>query len=561
MNIHRITFNVMAPLLVGDPKAPTSVATQEARERFRRVLTVLKDKGFKGAVATDLWAALVEPEPGKFEWANYDWVLDTLIEFGFMWVPIDSEHQCGGNVGDDVYIPQAQWVWDHLVSMAPGSTARDFMFVSEQGNACAEYVGFWADSLMMPLRVRRWKAFCEHFAPKAKHILEINLSLGPAGELRYPSYNSHDTNTDYPTRGALQCYSSRAIESFRRFALAKYGDEHGIDRAWGTKCAEGQAIRPPSNPVEFFTRDDHVNIQYGRDFFDWYSQTLRKHGQDVLQAAFEVFAADDSPMKGIDIGVKVPGIHWLTGHWEFDEKVTSRTLAAEVAELISNAQSEKKTEGATAYGDQLAEKVAEHIRNRTANWVPEVDGGALVLGSRLAELAAGLIRTSDSVDWKSDEAGHGYRPLIKVFSEFEGNKNNRLVLHFTCLEMADGEGKERGANSIARTLVTWVGEEASRQGVPIKGENAVSWTLPERTAWDRMRSHLALTGQDGRYGGLTILRMTHVVDDPVALEEMVKTLALITEDEQNGDTKRGIPVPEPPVALVPGNQPDGDKAA
>jgi hypothetical protein len=524
-----ITVNVMAPLLVGDPKSSTSVATIQARDRFRRDLSLLKNNGFNGAIATDLWAALVEPQPGKFEWAIYDWLLDTLIEFGFKWAPIDSEHQCGGNVGDDVFIPVAQWVWDYLVSMVPGSTARDFMFVSEQGNACPEYVGFWADQLMMPLRIRRWKAFCEHFADRAQHIAEINISLGPAGELRYPSYNSHDKNTDYPTRGALQCYSSRAVNAFQQFATNRYRDAAGIDIAWGTNIAQGQLIGPPANPCEFFRRADHSNTRYGRDLFDFYSEGLRNHGRDVLQGAFSIFAADDSPMKGIDIGVKLPGIHWLTGHWEFDRRVISQNLAIEVAGIISNTGKKKKPERerATDYGDHLARRVTEYIRNRTSKWSPEVDGGELIVGSRLAELTAGLIRTSDSRDWLIDETGRGYRPLIKMFSEFAG-RNNRLVLHFTCLEMADGEGAWRGADSVANSLVKWVGAEAARQGVPIKGENALGPNLQEQSAWERMRSHLCA---DGPFEGLTILRMAHL-NTPLASAELAKTIAYASTENE-----------------------------
>ncbi len=531
--VRRLTINVMAALLVGDPKSPTSAATLEARAKFIKQLEEMKRLGVE-AVSIDFWWGLIEPVEGHFDWTYYDWIVNAIIEKGLKFIPILSFHQCGGNVGDDVYVPIPAWVWVKLEKLL--GNIRDARFVSEQGNECKEYVSFWVTKLILESYVKVMKAFREHFADRAEHIAEINVSLGPSGELRFPSYNSHDVNTDYPTRGALQCYAAHAVSAFQAWALEKYKDLAGIDKAWGTNTVGGQAIRPPSNPAQFFNESNQLKLQYGRDFFDWYSDSALNHARMMINAAFEVFAADDSPMKGIDIGVKVPGIHWLTGQWEFDAVEAAKTIEEEVSELILEAQINESNPA--KYGEQLAEKVAKYIRERLGKWDPNVEGGKLKIGSRLAELAAGLIRTSNSEEWANDAAGHGYRPLLKFFSEFKDNKNSRLVLHFTCLEMKDGEGSALKANSIARSLVRWFGEEAHRQGVIIKGENAVWWNLPQRETWERMRSHLLLSqeAQGSYYEGLTILRMTHVADNPVANEEMAKTVELLhKQNELNED--------------------------
>lgn len=544
-----ITINVMGQLLVGDPFTPGSAASQEARAKFVKHLQEMKRLGVQG-VSIDFWWGLIQPEEGPIDWTKpgakyYDWIVNTIIAAGLKVIPILSMHQCGGNVGDDVFVPIPKWVWEKLARLL--GDANFAKFVSEQGNVCDEFVSFWATHLILADYLAFVTSFRDHFADRAEQIAEINISLGPAGELRYPSYNSHDKGVDYPTRGALQCYSKLALESFRLFAISKYGSLEGIDNVWGTNLVGGQQLLPPSNPKQFFADSDHLDMQYGRDFFDWYAEQPIKHARLVLKGVFDILASDDSPMKGIDIGVKVPGIHWLTGRLVFDAKVTSAMLEQEVAELIQQYTLENAAgTDATAFGAKLATKISDHIRMRTQNWVPNTDGGTLQLGSRLAELAAGLIRTSDHSDWDKDDAGHGYRPLIKLFAEFEGNRNSRLVMHFTCLEMPDGEGMERGADSIASSLVQWVGEEATRQGVPIKGENAVSWTLPDPDAWHRMRSHLlrrqgtthkpALGQPTGRmrnlvglYEGLTVLRMNHVAEDPVAHKEMAKTVAYVAD--------------------------------
>lgn len=455
----------MAPLLVGDPRDLFSASSQEAWRKFKRHLKEMSRLGVE-AVTTDLWWGLIETAPGVFDWTYYDKLAKTIIEAGLEWIPILSFHRCGGNIGDTVHVPINNWVWNELKQITLVKDVRDLKFVSEQDNTSDEFISFWMTRHALPLYERVMRAFQAHYAKLADHIAEINVSLGPAGELRYPSYNSHDDGTDYPARGALQCYSQPAYESFFVWALGKYGNVHGLDRAWGTNIAGGQEVRPPSNPAEFYQRGDHWDIQYGRDFFEWYSSSLIDHGRLMLRLALSVFGADDSPLAGIDIGAKVPGVHWRTGKRE---------------------------------------------------------GDRVVLGDRLAELAAGLLRTGIN-DWDHDDQGRGYRPLIKLLAELQDNPNTRVVLHFTCLEMPDGEGGPE-ANSVARTLVTWVGAEADRQGVPVKGENAVWWNLPLHNAWRLMRSHLAVPSQEEHYEGLTILRMGNVAENDVANEEMARTIA------------------------------------
>lgn len=468
---NHITVNVMAPLVVGDPHDLFSGPSQEAWRKFKRHLQEMKRLGVE-AVTTDVWWGLIETAPGIFDWTYYDKLASEVIDAGLKWIPILSFHRCGGNIGDTVFVPIKPWVWSELKSITGYTDEHDLKFVSEQGNTSDEYISFWNTVHALPLYERVMLAFRSHFAHLADHIAEINVSLGPAGELRYPSYNSHDDGADYPARGSLQCYSRPAIESFRKWVFNKYHNAEGIDRAWGTNVVGGQEINPPSNPAEFFQRGDHWDITYGRDFFEWYSTILFNHGRMVLRLALSVFAADDSPLAGIDIGAKVPGVHWRTGRRE---------------------------------------------------------GDRVVLGDRLAELAAGLLRTGFN-DWDHDDQGRGYRPLMNLLAELQDNPNSRVVLHFTCLEMPDGEGGPE-ANSVARTLVTWVGAEADRQGVPIKGENAVWWTLPKHESWTLMRSHLDLPGQEEHYQGLTILRMGNVAENRVANDEMARTIEVVKNQD------------------------------
>ncbi len=464
-----ITMNLMAPLAVGNMENPKDPANKEAWAEFDRQLAAAKKAGVDG-ISIDVWWGLVEPKPGQYNFPYYDHIFDRVRDHGMKSIPILSLHQCGGNIGDNVYVPLPFWVWNHVAERA-GSNNPDYAkYKSEQGNKSPEYVSAWATPHVLPRYKALMEAFQKHFANRRGDFAEINVSLGPAGEIRYPSYNSHDTNTGYPTRGALQSYSDAAVTAFRDFAVAKYGSEAKAKEAWGDPSAP--SIVPPQTPDRFFANGEHKNSQYGKDFFDFYSGSLIEHGRQVLGTAVDVFGRADAPFAGIDIGAKVPGIHWRVGERQ---------------------------------GDQ---------------YVP---------GDRLAELNAGLIRTSRG-DWNSDAEGHGYRPLMQMFHDVQKPESkSRVIPHFTALELADGQDGP-GAKSMPYSLATWVGQESSRQGLTLKGENALSFTLADHNSWNRMRSFLALpeNGAHGNYYGLTLLRLGgEVLNTEVGQTRLAETIKAI----------------------------------
>jgi hypothetical protein len=125
-----------------------------------------------------------------------------------------------------------------------------------------------------------------------------------------------------------------------------------------------------------------------------------------------------------------------------------------------------------------------------------------------------------------DERGRGYRKTLNLFSRLSARtKNSRIVLHFTALEMYDGQDKPE-VLSAASTLVRWVGEEAKRQNLPIKGENALAGNLGDSKSWERMASHVrSPENPQGLYEGLTVLRMRDVLASPTA-KAAFKSMAL-----------------------------------
>ncbi|HEY9774517.1 MAG TPA: family 14 glycosylhydrolase [Planktothrix sp.] len=469
-------INAMAPLVVGDPVDLNSEQSQKARQAYLEDCKRGKEAGLT-ASSSDVWWALVEKVEGQYDWTYPDMLLDICIKAGLKWNPILSFHRCGGNVGDTRTVLLPEWLWTKLATKVASQDPDALKYVSEQGNASNEFISCWAIDLVLPHYRAFFKAFQAHYADKAQHILEVNISLGPAGELRFPSYNNHDKHTDFPNRGALQCYSELALKSFRAWLLGKYGSEDATRKAWISESGKldlsdvasciryawsaGHDFVPPTDADVFFKYEVHTKTRYGKDVFDWQSDSLLSAAAKVMTAAIEEFGSEGSAFKGIDVGAKVPGVHWRMGHR---------------------------------------------------------DGDKIVWEGRLAELPAGMLRTSEIADWDSDAKGHGYARIVGFFKELQSVRpSTRVVMHFTCLEKADGEDAHRHAESLARSLVKWVGAEARRQGVPIKGENALAWCINDVASWQMMRTALKMPGEEGDYEGLTLLRLSNVVYSDVAL--------------------------------------------
>lgn len=303
------TLNVMAPLHVMNYNDPTRLEAADWTTFGERLETV-KELG-ADAVSTDVWWGLVEAQgDNEFDWSYYHQVADAIKLAGLHWVPILSFHQCGGNVGDDCDIPLPQWLWAKLVQSDPDITKeQQLQFVSSGNQASREYVAFWSDALVMPEYEEVMRAFKAEFSLYLSIIDEVNVALGPSGELRYPSYNAHDGG-GYPKRGELQAYSDTARADFRAAMLEKYGSFSRLNRAWGLQLGDPSQINPPDNSDFFFTHRDYINTQYGRDLVDWYNVTLARHGARMLTLADTVF---QDAFAAVPLGFKIPGVHWRIG--------------------------------------------------------------------------------------------------------------------------------------------------------------------------------------------------------------------------------------------------------
>ena len=147
------------------------------------------------------------------------------------------------------------------------------------------------------------QAFASKFAKYLQDgtITEIQVGMGPAGELRYPSYQLD--RWQFCGVGAFQCYDDNALADLAKAAAAAGNPDWGH----GGPNNAGDYNSRPSN-TQFFSTGGYNNFQsdYGQFFLGWYSGALKDHGNRVLGAAASVFSA----YSGVAIAGKISGIHW-----------------------------------------------------------------------------------------------------------------------------------------------------------------------------------------------------------------------------------------------------------
>ncbi len=136
-------------------------------------------------------------------------------------------------------------------------------------------------------------------------IMELQVGMGPCGELRYPSYPLGSGKWKFPGIGEFQCYDRYLMTSLRRVAK-------NHPRNWAMPPDGAGAYNDCPWDTSFFAKD--YRSPYGQFFQKWYSNTLLEHGESVLSCARSVAPA------GMALAVKVSGVHW----WYF-----TRSRAAE----------------------------------------------------------------------------------------------------------------------------------------------------------------------------------------------------------------------------------------
>ncbi|CAK7356239.1 unnamed protein product [Dovyalis caffra] len=265
-------------------------------------LMALRSAGVEG-VMVDAWWGLVEKDgPLKYNWEGYAELLQLVQKHGLKLQVVMSFHQCGGNVGDSSSIPLPPWVLEEM------SKNPDLVYTDRSGRRNPEYISLGCDSLPLlrgrtPIQV--YSDYMRSFHNRFKDylgevIMEIQVGMGPCGELRYPAYPESNGTWRFPGIGEFQCY-----DKYMRASLEASAEKIGKkDWGQGGPHDSGQYNQFPDE-TGFFQRDGTWNTEYGQFFLEWYSGKLLDHGEKILTAAEGIFQGTGAKLSG-----KVAGIHW-----------------------------------------------------------------------------------------------------------------------------------------------------------------------------------------------------------------------------------------------------------
>ncbi|KAJ4712595.1 Beta-amylase [Melia azedarach] len=265
-------------------------------------LMALKSAGVEG-VMVDAWWGLVEKDgPLKYNWNGYAELIQMVQKHGLKLQVVMSFHQCGGNVGDSCSIPLPPWVLEEI------SKNPDLVYTDRSGRRNAEYISLGCDTIPLlkgrtPIQVYTdyMRSFRETFRDYlGKVVQEIQVGMGPCGELRYPGYPESNGTWRFPGIGEFQCY-----DKYMKASLEATAEAIG-EKDWGRSGPHdaGQYNQFPED-TGFFQKDGTWNSEYGQFFLEWYSEKLLEHGDRILAAAKGIFQGTDAKLSG-----KIAGIHW-----------------------------------------------------------------------------------------------------------------------------------------------------------------------------------------------------------------------------------------------------------
>lgn len=297
------------------------------REKAMEVgLEALRAAGVEG-VMVDVWWGIAEHSgPQQYDFSAYKRLFEQVAEKGLKVQAVMSFHAAGGNVGDTCKISLPKWV------LEVGERDPNIFFTDRSGVRNKECLSLGCDNydvLSGRTPVQAYTEFITAFANEFNDMLgtvitELTVGLGPAGELRYPSYPEGDGRWRFPGVGEFQCYDSYMLRNLHEAALAVGHPEWGH----GGPHDAGHYNSAPCETGFFLSQDGNWDTEYGRFFLAWYSNLLTRHADQVLSAAKEVLTQRCRPRRvqdkreladgqllftfqpAVQLGVKLAGVHW-----------------------------------------------------------------------------------------------------------------------------------------------------------------------------------------------------------------------------------------------------------
>lgn len=309
-------------LIDQDGKDPQQVLL---RERAIEVgLEMLKAAGVEG-VMVDVWWGLVEYNEREYDFSAYSYLFEMLASKGLKVQAVMSFHAAGGNVGDTCTVSLPSWVLD------AGELNSDIFYTDSEGFRNLECLSLGCDEepvLFGRTPVQAYADFISNFVDTFSSLLgstitEITVGMGPAGELRYPSYPEGDARWRFPGVGQFQCYDAYMLAKLKKAADKAGHPEWGLE---GPHNAGNYNSRYWE--TGFFNDFGSWETEYGDFFLTWYSEELIAHADRILKAANDIidrpgrrrsilkaFRSLDggsffSFAPAVQLGIKIAGVHW-----------------------------------------------------------------------------------------------------------------------------------------------------------------------------------------------------------------------------------------------------------
>ncbi|KAM1736627.1 hypothetical protein ACFX12_014966 [Malus domestica] len=261
--------------------------------------------GVEGVVMEVWWGLVERDRPMLYNWEGYLEIVSLARRCALKVRAVLAFHQCGAGPEDTHWIPLPLWVLEEI------DKDPDLVYSDRFGRRNVEYLSLGCDMLPVlqgrsPLQAYAdfMRNFRDTFRPFLGVVITgIQVGMGPAGELRYPSCPTQKLTWAWRSRelGEFQCYDKYMLASLNACAR-----EIGMPE-WGNGGPFGAAnLMQDPELTEFFRSDDGSwNTSYGTFFLEWYSGMLVLHGERICREAETIFRGTEA-----STSVKLAGMHW-----------------------------------------------------------------------------------------------------------------------------------------------------------------------------------------------------------------------------------------------------------
>lgn len=306
-------------------KNQKTVSFLKKEKALELALRTFKRSGVEGVMVDIWWGICERSRPKDYDFSAYKRLFRMISNAGLKIQAVLSFHAAGSNVGDTCKIPLPDWL------NRIGDQNPDIFYTDKQGFRNRECLSLGCDNERIfhdrtPIEI--YKDFTSAFTSTFRNLMgtvitEITVGLGPAGELRYPSYPEGDGRWRFPGVGEFQCYDKYMLADLQSTA-----NEIGRPE-WGHGGPHDAGhYNSRSWETQFFNHWGTFQSDYGQFFLTWYSDLLVQHAEKVLEAISQVVyrpglhkstASVSEPYPGswkyefepaCHLGVKLAGVHW-----------------------------------------------------------------------------------------------------------------------------------------------------------------------------------------------------------------------------------------------------------